>query len=159
LGRELDLADTTIERVVGISPTTFAYPCGEKFVGRGEQTTSYVPLIARRFLAGRGYPDEAMAPPSVVDLAQVPGITIDRACTERVLSLVDTAVKQGAWLVLVAHDVEVSTTPVGPDPDLTIRGMVLANLCKRLSTDHSVWVATVRDVAHLIASHRRAVTV
>src|SRR5690606_38192340 len=51
--RELLGANEVIERMLGFAPRTFAYPCGQTFVGRGEHHRSYVPLIARHFLAGR----------------------------------------------------------------------------------------------------------
>jgi len=154
LEQDIDGAAETIERVIGTPATTFAYPCGDRFVGRGERTQSYVPLIARRFLAGRGYPDETYAAPSVVDLAQVPGITMDGVPIERLTTLVEVAIELGSWLVLVAHDVEVSTTPPGPDPDLTIPGDVLDTLCGTLAADSRVWCASVRDVAGYVAAHR-----
>ena len=41
--------------LLGVRMVTFAYPCGQKFVGRGRQLKSYVPLIAEKFLVGRGF--------------------------------------------------------------------------------------------------------
>jgi len=43
---ELDSANRDTESLLGVKPTTFAYPCGEKFIGRGTETRSYVPLVA-----------------------------------------------------------------------------------------------------------------
>src|SRR5713101_5746724 len=57
MARQLDEANDEIQKLLGVKPTTFAYPCGLKFVGRGRDVKSYVPLVAERFLVGRGYLD------------------------------------------------------------------------------------------------------
>jgi peptidoglycan/xylan/chitin deacetylase (PgdA/CDA1 family) len=51
IAADVDAATTSIEHLVGTRPLTFAYPCGQSFVGRGRQRQSYVPLIAERFVA------------------------------------------------------------------------------------------------------------
>jgi hypothetical protein len=66
-----------IERLLGTRPTTFAYPCGEKFIRRGVEAESYVPFVAKRFLVGRGFRDEAANDPAFCDLAQVLGVDSD----------------------------------------------------------------------------------
>ena len=43
---DLTGANTAIEEQFGVRPATFAYPCGQKYVGRGEGVRSYVPLVA-----------------------------------------------------------------------------------------------------------------
>ena len=59
---DIDDASAWIEDRFGSRPTSFAYPCGQTFVGRGTMTRSYVPLIAERFLAGRLFKSEYAAP-------------------------------------------------------------------------------------------------
>lgn len=61
---ELDEAGTAIECLFGVRQTTFAYPCGQKFVGRGLSVKSYVPLVAERFIVGRGAFDEVANEPA-----------------------------------------------------------------------------------------------
>ena len=51
---ELLGANARLQELFNLTPTTFAYPCGQKFVGRGTEVASYVPLVARHFLAGAG---------------------------------------------------------------------------------------------------------
>ena len=65
MAEDLDTATDEIVTTFGVKPTSFAYPCGQKFVGRGANTQSYVPLIAKRFLTGRGYLDEAANDPAI----------------------------------------------------------------------------------------------
>ena len=71
MASELDQASTEIERLLGVRPVSFAYPCGQTYVGRGENVRSYVPLVARRFLTGRGWRDEGANDPAFCDLAQL----------------------------------------------------------------------------------------
>src|SRR5437016_1174153 len=86
---ELTAANEQIHDLIGITPTTFAYPCGQKFIGRGEKTRSYVPLIARQFLAGRGFRDEFINNPAVCDLAQLAGVHGDETSVEPLRGWID----------------------------------------------------------------------
>src|SRR5436309_3602498 len=56
--KEILGANAAIRESLGVTPRTFAYPCGQTFVGRGADAKSYVPLVAKHFLAGRGYHGE-----------------------------------------------------------------------------------------------------
>ena len=44
--QELVEANRRITALLGVAPRTFAYPCGQTFVGRGHATRSYVPVVA-----------------------------------------------------------------------------------------------------------------
>ena len=94
-----------IEKLVGVRPVSFAYPCGQKFVGRGQQLQSYVPLIARHYLAGRGWRDEYFNAPDRCDLAQLAGVEFDGMDFEQVKAQIDIAAQTGNWLVLAGHDI------------------------------------------------------
>ncbi len=57
--RELTDANRRITELLGVTPESFAYPCGQTFVGRGVGTQSYVPVVASSLryvarVAGRG---------------------------------------------------------------------------------------------------------
>nr|MDQ2732449.1 polysaccharide deacetylase family protein [Armatimonadota bacterium] len=67
MAEQLDGGNEQIQKLLGVKPTDFAYPCGQKFVGRGLDVESYVPLIAERFLVGRGYLDEMPNDPTFFD--------------------------------------------------------------------------------------------
>src|ERR1041384_2199449 len=88
---ELTQANDSIQQMLAVRPTTFAYPCGQKFVGRGVQTQSYVPLVAKHFMAGRGFRDEAANHPSCCDLAQLYGVDGDSASFEQLRPWIDAA--------------------------------------------------------------------
>jgi peptidoglycan/xylan/chitin deacetylase (PgdA/CDA1 family) len=64
-------ANRRIPTLLRVTPRTFAYPCGQTFVGRAPGTQRYVPVVADLFLAGRGWRDESSNDPAFVDLAVV----------------------------------------------------------------------------------------
>lgn len=106
---ELIESNAQIEALVGVRPVSFAYPCGQKFVGRGEKLQSYVPLIARHYLTGRGWRDEYFNAPDRCDLAQLAGIEFDGTDFEQVLPQIEAAARTGNWLVFAGHDIGAET--------------------------------------------------
>jgi peptidoglycan/xylan/chitin deacetylase (PgdA/CDA1 family) len=104
LEHELIQANASLEAFAGRRPTSFAYPCGQRFVGRGKATRSYVPLVAEHFLVGRGFLDEGPNDPLRCDMAQVNGVAADGRDFEQLEEAIDSALEEGRWRVLVAHD-------------------------------------------------------
>lgn len=104
MAEDLDTATDEIVTTFGIKPTSFAYPCGQKFVGRGASTQSYVPLIAKRFVTGRGYLDEAANDPSICDLSALMGTGLDNLDFPAMKKLLDAAAKDGRWLIFAGHE-------------------------------------------------------
>ena len=105
---ELTSANERLEKLAGIRPATFAYPCGQTFVGRGEACESYVPLVARHFRVGRGFKAESPNNPHCMDLAQAMGMDLDGVRFSYVKELIDRAIDDSAWLILVGHEVGVA---------------------------------------------------
>lgn len=141
---ELLDANRIIEEELGVTPVTFAYPCGETFVGRGENVSSYVPLVARHFLVGRNVYSETHNAPAVCDLAQVFGMDIDDRAFEDIKPLVDAARAEGGWLVFLGHS-------VGTEGSHTIRAEALDALCRYIrDRDNGVWVDTVAAIGMYI---------
>ncbi len=146
--RELDEANAAIERLLGIKPTTFAYPCGQKFVGRGLSVKSYVPLVAERFIVGRGAFDEVANDPAFCDLAQVTGRDLDGLDFEQVRQLVDEAAADGRWLVFFGHE-------VGEPARQTTFASTLRALCRYAQDPaNGLWVDTVAAVGQYIQEQR-----
>ncbi len=82
-------------------PYTFAYPCGETQLGpTGE---SYRPLVRQMFLAARGV-EPKIANPELEPFDLIPAYDGARS-SEELLALVDQAVQQRGWLVLLFHGV------------------------------------------------------
>lgn len=146
---ELVTANARIAELLGVTPRTFAYPCGQTFVGRGRSTQSYVPVIAELFLAGRGWMDEAANDPSYVDLAQTTGVEMDGRDFAQIRPLLDDARKAGAWLVLAGHEIGASgrqTTRIAMLDELLAYAKDPAN---------GIWLATVAEAADLVAKRQR----
>jgi peptidoglycan/xylan/chitin deacetylase (PgdA/CDA1 family) len=102
---EMRDSNAQIKELLGVQPVGFAYPCGQKFVGRGERLRSYVPLVARHYLTGRGWRDEYFNAPDRCDLAQLSGVEFDGLDFEDVQPQIDAAATTGNWLVLAGHDI------------------------------------------------------
>lgn len=102
---DIAAASREIERILGVKAATFAYPCGQKTIGRGENTQSYVPVVAKLFRAGRGFRDEAANDPAYCDLAQLFGIDSDSMSFDEMREHVRKAGQQGGWVVFAGHEI------------------------------------------------------
>jgi peptidoglycan/xylan/chitin deacetylase (PgdA/CDA1 family) len=148
IAEEMDSANAETERMLGVKPATFAYPCGQKFVGRGEDTKSYVPLVAKRFLAGRGFRDEAANAPAFCDPAQLLGVESDGMSFEDMKKVVLAAEKEGGWLVFAGHE-------IGSPAYQTTDAAALEQLLKYAKDPaNGIWLDTVESVAKYIQTQR-----
>jgi len=134
-------ADAMIEGLLAVTPETFAYPCGQSFVGRGVDRRSYVPLIAKRFLAGRGFRQEVHNDPGYCDLAHVGAASFDDTTFEQCLLRLRAAEAERGWLVLAGHD-------VGLDRPQSVSAETLDAVCRYCAApENGVWMDTVAAVA------------
>lgn len=141
---ELDGASEAIEQWLAVRPTTFAYPCGQKFVGRGETCRSYVPLVARRFLVGRGAFNEGPNAPGFCDLAQTTGMDMDDKPFDYLKALAASAAAEGAWLILFGHE-------VGDGGRQSTRAEALDALCRyALDPASGLWIDTVAAIGRYV---------
>jgi peptidoglycan/xylan/chitin deacetylase (PgdA/CDA1 family) len=146
---ELVDANSHIEAAVGAAPRSFAYPCGQTFVGRGEQRQSYVPLVARHFTVGRGFLDEYLNDPAFCDLAHVGGTDFDRMLPDALEQLMESTLEAGAWLVLAGHDVCAGDRRQG------VREDTLTALCELAATRDDIWLDTVATIGSYVEEQRR----
>lgn len=138
-----------IKELLGVTPESFAYPCGQSFVGRGVDTRSYVPLAASLFVTARGWLDEAPNDPTYVDFAQLTGIESDGKDFEQILPIIQDARKYGFWVVLAGHEMNNS----GPQ---TTRLMMLEKLCTYANDPaNGIWIAPVATVARYVKDKRK----
>jgi peptidoglycan/xylan/chitin deacetylase (PgdA/CDA1 family) len=144
-------ANEAIRRDLGVSPVSFAYPCGQTFVGRGLDVRSYVPLVARAFRTGRGYLGEAANDPAICDPAQLVAVGLDGLSWDAVLALLEKATAESRWLIFAGHE-------IGNAGFQTTRLDTLDALC-RYARDpaHGIWLDTVDAVASHVLRSRRAV--
>jgi hypothetical protein len=148
---ELVEANEQIEGLLGQTPKVYAYPCGQTFVGKGVHTQSLVPLISEMFIAGRGWMDEAPADPYYADLAQLTGMEMDGKSFDELLPLIESASKNGQWLVLAGHDTQDSgnqTTYLTMLRELS----VYVNDPK-----NGVWIAPIGTIAQYVKEKREAI--
>jgi peptidoglycan/xylan/chitin deacetylase (PgdA/CDA1 family) len=149
MARQLDGANERIQQLLGVTPATFAYPCGLKFVGRGRDVKSYVPLVAERFIVGRGYLDEAPNNPAVADLSQAMGTAFDDMEFPQMKAIVDSAAKEGRWVIFVGHE-------IGERRWQSTDSKALALLSDYLKDPaNGIWVGTVAEIGTYVRKQAR----
>jgi peptidoglycan/xylan/chitin deacetylase (PgdA/CDA1 family) len=150
---EIDSAQRFLSDAFGAPPSTFAYPCGMTFVGRGVEHRSYVPLVARRFVVGRGFNSECAASPLRCDLACTPAVSMDNRTAGALHALIDSAMAAGQWLILVGHSVSDR-----PGPYNTDRRALEEVLSRLEASGGAIWVDTVHAIGSFLARRRAADT-
>ncbi len=148
MAREITDADAWVAAVLGVECRSFAYPCGHTFVGRGSDTQSYVPLVAERFVAGRTFNDVAINSPVHGDLAQISAMNSDGLTFEQLRPTLESALDDGAWLVLGGHEVGHRG-----DPETTMPATLAATVewCR----SHDVWIDSIGNVASRVHTLQR----
>ncbi|MCK4283200.1 MAG: hypothetical protein KAX44_02700 [Candidatus Brocadiae bacterium] len=114
---------------------SFTWPEGKR---------SYVPVIARHFIVGRGARDETHNHPLFCDLAQATGLDADGAEPGRLMDRLHAAVADGGWLILTCHD-------VADEGRQTTLAEALDGLCRYAAEPaNGIWVDTVEAIgAHI----------
>ena len=142
--QELKAANSAIYDALGVRPVTFAYPCGQTFVGRGRHVKSFVPLVAKAFLAGRGWMDEGPNDPAFCDRAQLMGMKLDQLTAAEAIERIEAARENGAWLVFCSHE-------IGEGGGLTTRPDTLKAICAYASDpNNGIWMDTVETIARYV---------
>ena len=145
---ELIEANQQIEEMLGITAVSYAYTCGQKFVGRGANTKSYVPLINQLFTSGRGFRDETANAPGYLDLAQLTGIDSDSKDFTEIKPYLENAQQQGSWLVLAGHE-------MSEDGRQTTRLSMLEELIRYAQDPaNGIWIATVKEATEHLKKHQ-----
>jgi peptidoglycan/xylan/chitin deacetylase (PgdA/CDA1 family) len=148
--QDMEEANIAIQRLLGVRPTTFGYPCGQAFVGRSPEIKSYVPVVARKFAIGRNSGDQCLNDPAFCDLAQVYCMGMDYIDVEQAIALLERAAENGQWLILAGHEVNHSG-------DQTIRIATLKAICKYASDPaNGLWIDRVDVIGRYIAQQRQA---
>jgi len=147
---ELEDCNKRVQELLSVTPSVFAYPCGQKFVGKGLNTKSYVPLVSKMFLLGRGWMDEAANDPGYCNFAQLTGIEMDGKNFDEILTLINDAVKNGTWLVLAGHE-------MGDEGPQTTRLTMLKQLAEYVQNPvNGIWIAPMGTVAKYIQGQNKS---
>ena len=147
--KNLSECNKQIEELLGVRPEVFAYPCGQKYIGRGTKTKSYVPIVSKMFLAGRGWLDEAPNNPRYCNFAQLTGVEMDGKNFDQVLPLIEAAKKTGKWLLLAGHE-------MGEEGQQTTRLSMLKQLAEYVNDPaNGIWIAPVGTIAKYIQEQNK----
>ena len=146
---ELTVTNDSIQYLLDVKPKNFAFPCGQTFVGRGINTKSYVPVVAKLFTSGRGWLDEGPNDPTFCDFAQLTGMEMDGKDFDEILSLIKAAKETGKWLVLAGHE-------MGDSGQQTTRLAMLKDLMEYAQKPaNGIWIAPVETVVDYIKKERK----
>ncbi len=149
---EMEETSAFVARELGPRPVSFAYPCGQTFVGRGAEVRSYVPVVAREFHSGRLYLSEDANDPERCDLAQLLAAGFDGLSFEDVRPLLEKAAAEGRWLILAGHDIGTSGRQATRTDTLEAVARYAADPA------HGLWLDTVGAVAAHVRAARPAAT-
>jgi hypothetical protein len=148
MAAELDSADRLIRILLGVTAGSFAYPCGQTFIGRGRGTHSYVPLVAERFATGRLWLSEDANDPLFCDMSQLLAVESDGKTPDALLALIRDAAERGRWLILAGHE----TAEGGIQ---TTRLETLEAVCRfARDPENGVWLDAVCQIADYVSQKR-----
>jgi peptidoglycan/xylan/chitin deacetylase (PgdA/CDA1 family) len=147
---EMTGANEQIHKMLGVTPVSFAYPCGNSWIGRGLDTRSFVPLVSSMFVAGRLWHGEAANNPRTADTAQALAYELDGKTFEEVLPLLEDAQREGKWIIFGGHE-------MNKDGNQTTRIATLEKLLPYLKDPkNGFWVAPVGTVGKYIRDAQKA---
>jgi len=148
MASDIDKANEFIEEHFGQPAASFAYPCGQKFVGRGEKCRSYVPLVANRFKAGRSWLDEDSNDPWFCDTSRLLAMEADGKSFQQLKELILAARQEGRWIIFAGHEMQES----GAQTTLLAS---LDSLCQFMKDPaNGIWVDTVEHIATYVENNR-----
>jgi peptidoglycan/xylan/chitin deacetylase (PgdA/CDA1 family) len=148
---EADLVEAE-RRLQGLFPReerSFCYPCYFTYVGAGAGRQSYVPLVARHFIAGRAGGEYGLFNhPYNSDLACLAGNDCQRMPGTELVGLAERAARQGRWAIFVFHGIDTGRLGIA-EPDLI-------ELADHLAAHRDrIWTAPVAEVARHLTAVRR----
>jgi peptidoglycan/xylan/chitin deacetylase (PgdA/CDA1 family) len=145
MSKELDDSIALVHELTSHDgPLTFAYPCGDSFVGRLPKRSSYIPLIEARFLAARGtHPGLAM--PGAFSFAEVPMADDTDRSGPALIEWVKKAEAQRGWVVFTFHGVGGQHLPTTVEAHKALLDYLVRN-------KKTVWTAPFGEVAAFLKS-------
>ncbi|MCX7826612.1 MAG: polysaccharide deacetylase family protein [Verrucomicrobiae bacterium] len=128
---------------------SFCYPCYQEHGGSGPTRQSYVPVVARHHIAGRGKGEFPFGNyPSTVDLHYAWSWPAERMPGSQMVGLVEACVARKWWGILTFHGIHEGHLS-GAENDFR-------ELVNYLQANHSrIWTAPVAKVARRILDWRQ----
>jgi peptidoglycan/xylan/chitin deacetylase (PgdA/CDA1 family) len=126
---------------------SYGYTCYQPFVGRGPTRQSYVPVVAKHCVAGRGK-GERPNDPRYCDLWYLWSTPCERMTGAELVGVAEQAPAQGRWSILTFHGVN--------DGHLHVALGDLEELCAYLTRNRKrIWVAPVASIAQRVAEYQQ----
>ncbi len=126
---------------------SYCYPCYQTHVGEGLDRQSYVPVIAKHFVAGRGIgevPNHSLT----CDLHCLWSWDVSRMTGANLVGLAEQCASRGRWGLLVFHGIDSGHLPVS--------SVDFVELCAHLERhSNRIWTAPVAEVADWVRELRR----
>lgn len=142
---DIDAATQRLRELIpGLGSMSFAYPCGESFVGEGPTRRSYVPSVARRFVAARvvGNTDND---PRTCDLHRLHSWLVTGVSADDMIAMIQPTLEAGRWGIFCFHG-------IGGD-HLSVDTEALDGLARYLKEhEHDIWVDTVYTIGRYLAA-------
>ena len=130
---------------------SFCYPCYQSHVGSGVDRQSYVPLVAERFVCGRGGGERANNP-ELIDLSYTWAWAVNGHSGQDMIAYVENAASTGQWAIICMHG-------VGGE-HIAIATEALAELCSHLEMHRDrIRTDTVIAVADSIVERRKELNI
>jgi peptidoglycan/xylan/chitin deacetylase (PgdA/CDA1 family) len=148
MGMQLDSANKLLKKELGVQAVSFAFPCGQTFVGRGKNIKSYIPVVSAMFETARLWLSEGPNDPSFCDMSQLTGMELDGKSFEQAKKIIESAKSKGQWLIFAGHEMNDSGTQ-------TSRLSTIEAICKyALDPANGIWINTVHSVASYVKEKR-----
>jgi len=129
-------------------PVSYGYTCYQPFVGRGATRQSYVPVVAKHCVAGRGR-GEQPNDPRHCDLYYLWSTPCERMTGAELVGLAEAAAAQGRWAILTFHGINDGHLHVGVGD--------LEELCAYLARNRErLWTAPVAAIAQHVAAYQNS---
>jgi peptidoglycan/xylan/chitin deacetylase (PgdA/CDA1 family) len=139
------------EVIPEVGPNSYAYTCYQPFVGRGLTRQSYVPVVARHCVAGRGL-GEVPNDPNHCDLWYLWSMPCERMNGAQLVGCAERAPGQGRWSILTFHGIN--------EGHLAVADNDLEELCSHLARSRErIWVAPLAVVAQRVAAWQQQMAV
>jgi peptidoglycan-N-acetylglucosamine deacetylase len=124
--------------------TSYGYTCYQPFVGRGPTRQSYVPVVAKHCVAGRGR-GERPNDPRYCDLWYLWSTPCERMTGAELVGVAEQAPAQGRWAILTFHGIG--------EGHLAVAAGDLEELCAFLARNRErIWTAPVATIAQRVGA-------
>ncbi len=141
---QFNASDALITGLGAPKPETFAYTCGQTYIG--EDRRSYRPLVEKHYKAARGLEDQ-LSDPWTEDLTLTAALNAEKLVAEELIQRADEAAQNGSWAIYMFHG-------VGGE-HLSVSTEAHTQLLKHLATKPvQFWVTTFARATAWITEHR-----